>query len=149
MKEPFTTNSFGNVSRQDNSPNKHMRKKLKVRAKDKAVKTARRRERLVGFALRRNKALRWLETNVKESFAVNWTEAQCPMCRKRVYLCQTPRNAIAWSNTPARPWLAHGCAVDTRSSNAKFAEVEIKHHQVLSANYLTLRTAMTGKAGPI
>lgn len=46
MKEPFTTNSFGNVSCQDNPPNKHMRKKLNARAKVKSVRTSDRREKL-------------------------------------------------------------------------------------------------------
>lgn len=145
MKGPKTTNNYGVVHKVNNSPYKHLRKKLKHDAVIKAARNAERNVVLRSLANRRQEAYEWLQTEITRFVAGQLPEVKCPVCQKQVFLCKTPLQAIAWSDTPHPPWVSHQCAVDIRYPSGKLTEIELANEKALKNSYLALRKAMIAK----
>jgi len=145
MKGPETTNSYGIVHKINNSPYKHLRKKLKNEAAIKAARNAERNTVLRSFAKQRQEAFDWLQTEVTTCVASQTPSVKCPVCRKLVFICKTPLQAIAWSETPNPPWVSHPCAIDTRYPSSKLTEIELSNEKALQYSYLKIRESMAAK----
>jgi len=147
MKGPETTNSYGIVHNVNSSPNKHLKKKLKRDSEVKSLRSAERRKVVKSLASRRLDAFKWLETEVANNVDAELISVRCPSCKKGAFLCKTPLNAIAWSDTSRFPWAVHKCSVDKHYPNSKLTDTELSNHKALSISYLKLRTLMTKKGG--
>lgn len=145
MKGPKTTNKYGIVHKQNNSPFPHLKKRLKQNEKMKSMRVSEKRKVVTSLARQRQIAFNWLETEVANNFDTELPSVKCPTCKKTAFLCKTPTGSIAWSNTPVFPWALHACSVDVAYANSKLTDVELSIHSLLTQNYTKLRLEMSSK----